>query len=293
MNLSEKTKKILRIVGLVLSVAALFIEIWNTINILIELTATQEIEITSMLLTLLRRVAAVITPIILTLLFTWKKISRHSVWLLCALIISIFPYFLSNITSFVKGWGGSYYPYPITLFMTHLAMILSFLIIDRPKKKAVKLTGLIFSCIAFCEVLMLEILVVIGEIKWANSSYYFTFDWLALTEYLLPLIATILLIILFTKKKVPLPGVWILASFVFTALSQPFTLGYNSIGIATWGFFTYIAMALFLFITNREQLRLIPLTPEKELKILMDKHKNGKISTEEYEAKRKEIISKL
>ena len=103
MNLSEKTKKILRIVGLVLSVAALFIEIWNTINILIELTATQEIEITSMLLTLLRRVAAVITPIILTLLFTWKKISRHSVWLLCALIISIFPYFLSNITSFVKG----------------------------------------------------------------------------------------------------------------------------------------------------------------------------------------------
>ncbi len=306
MKINEKTKKILKLIGLILSIAALAYGIWEVVDYLVRITTEDEITIKSVLSGLFSRTAYVVTPIILILFFVRKKISRPGIWLLCAFISRYAFSYLIYLT-------GRIHVYSLAFFMTDLAMILSFLIIDRPSPKAAKLTGIIFSCIAFSSALINEITVVINEWKWANSSYYFTFDWSKVIGYLFPMIAAILLIILFVKKSVPVPGIWLLASFVLPILSP---LVYWVLDCIFWGFdfiafiafidclegrnilgifdaFAYAATALFFLTADRNTLRLIPLTPEKELKILTDQHKNGKITDEEYQTKRAEIISKL
>ena len=172
--------------------------------------------------------------------------------------------------------------------------------LSEKTKKTLRIVGLILSVAPLANNLWSNIrgIYLAVEYGWVEYGVYSVPR--ALLGCIFSVIVPTILVLLFVKKKLPFPGVWLLSAFVAETIffiRELSTCIYFDAPIGIKAIMSYsilyCAMILFFLISDHEQLRLIPLTPEKELKILMDKHKNGKISTEEYEAKRKEIINKL
>ncbi|MBQ7309264.1 MAG: SHOCT domain-containing protein [Clostridia bacterium] len=303
--MSEKNKKVLHIIGLILSVVALAFSVWHMLKLFLWLSTISW-----------RNCVEILVSGFLIFLFLKKNLAHKGIFLLCTFVISQTLVLYSILSSSILSIGLNSF-YHLSAIISNCLMsalyyrencVWGFLVcatiatlcltVDRINKKSFKRIGLILTCIALCWNLL-------SEVAFVFFYHDYGFDWANTMGLMLAILSAALLLFLYTKKQPSHSGIFLLATLVaqvlilFLRIIAAYSLSWQ-LGMALLGgipnvfdILVFTPILIFFLTADREQLRLIPLTPEKELKILMDKHKNGKITDEEYETKRKEIISKL